>query len=937
MIQNDQKTSLLIPYQLPEFIRDNPDYSKFVAFVQAYYEWLEQNNNVLDRSKNILNYADIDRTSEEFLKYYINDFLPYFPEDALLDKRKAVKIARDLYNSKGTPASYQFLFKVLYDSDFDVFYTKDAVLRASDGLWYISKSLKLATSDENFLLTDNYRVFGETSKSIATIENAVINGTKIDVFISNIERLFQSGEFVRVVDSNNQDVLFDGQPLRAKILGQISQIKINPNNRGLFYETGDPVIVYNGLNSNTGIGAIAQVNETTTGSLKRINVLNGGYGYREKPNTVIDITNAGGATAVVGSLDPAANGIANVSFAPTDTISLKRFIQIGNSNYNFSNVAISNANTTLARALTFVSFTTYPISSILVTNSGGGITSLPTVTATSYFTNDIFGEAMLKNLGILAPIQIISGGEGYQVNDTIIFSGGSGYGAYANVISVGGSGEITDIEYVHGPTSDHDYPLGGMGYTPTSLPILSVNSANTSANGASLFVPGILGDGAVFAPVVDRAGSVTTIKIIENGEDYIGTPNVSLKVQDIVVSNVSIYDLPQKMDIVYQGENVNLASYKATVNSITLLSSDVDPDKSTYNFRVFNYTSSPNPGLPLKIENKNINLQFANVAPTPDYSATGIRTYGDGTAKAEATFLNGLVLGQGQYLNTQGQPSSFSVLQSEIYNNFTYIVTVEKEIAKYRDILLNLLHPSGMKLLGRYKLQSQSITVTTMMDQITTGQPLGYYTNDPGSFVTMTTDFGANKGTNIVTFDGLAGANIANFIFTGIVGTSNTILEISNFNGPNVRSEVIGIDAANSRVTLKESTWLTFPNVAYITATAGTNEINITSLTNSYNIINNGEYVDPAYPLKDIVYAGDSVLVSNNGIKWVDSVDYEQGIIYLTSNLDFNANSLMSVRRTFDTTDVKILGQVGLTSYPELITESGLTITTENGLIILIG
>ena len=51
----DNKTSLLIPYQLPEFIRDNPDYEKFVLFLQSYYEWMEQNNNVIDRSKNILN------------------------------------------------------------------------------------------------------------------------------------------------------------------------------------------------------------------------------------------------------------------------------------------------------------------------------------------------------------------------------------------------------------------------------------------------------------------------------------------------------------------------------------------------------------------------------------------------------------------------------------------------------------------------------------------------------------------------------------------------------------------------------------------------------------------------------------------------------------------------------------------------------------------
>jgi hypothetical protein len=70
MIPDFQKTSLLIPSQLPSFVRENPDYDKFVTFLQAYYEWMEENGNVTERSKNILNYKDIDRTSEEFIEYF---------------------------------------------------------------------------------------------------------------------------------------------------------------------------------------------------------------------------------------------------------------------------------------------------------------------------------------------------------------------------------------------------------------------------------------------------------------------------------------------------------------------------------------------------------------------------------------------------------------------------------------------------------------------------------------------------------------------------------------------------------------------------------------------------------------------------------------------------------------------------------------------------
>jgi hypothetical protein len=567
----DQKTSLLVSSQLPEFVRDEPAYANFVLFLEAYYEWLEQNHNVSDRSKNLLNYKDIDNTSAEFLDYFYNDFLAYFPKEILADKVKVTKLAKELYQSKGTPASYKFLFRILYNSDVELFYTKDAVLKASAGKWYVARSLKLASSNLNFLKAANLRVFGLTTKSIATIETAVVSGTKIELFISNIERLFQSGEIVRVVDSNNQTVLFDELPLEAKIVGQISQVKIDPNNRGLFYQPNDPVVVYGGLNADiqSPIGATAEVDKTTTGSIQRIKVETGGYGYRADPNTKISITNATGAIAIVGSLDPTANTIANVSFIPSDIIGFKKDIVISNTNYYFANTGVSNVNTTLANAFSFLAFSTYPISSVLIENGGGGITIQPTVTADSlYSTDDPLIQGNLKNLGILAPIYINDGGLGYQINDTIVLTGGSGYGANANVISINANGSIISVGYTY-KSGSIGYPLGGLGYNG-SLPSVSVNSANVQASGAILTVPGILGDGATFTPAVDRVGSISSIKLINTGEDYISTPNVSLKVQDITVKGLEITNLPQQGDVVYQGTDFNNSIYLATVDSISI-------------------------------------------------------------------------------------------------------------------------------------------------------------------------------------------------------------------------------------------------------------------------------------------------------------------------------------------------------------------------------
>ena len=899
MTTNNYKNSLLIPSQLPEFVRDDPAYANFVLFLQAYYEWLETTDNVADRTKSLLSYKDIDETTSEFIDYFQNDFLSYFPKDILADKQKVFKLAKKLYQSKGTPSSYKFLFRVLYDTDVDFFYTKDAVLRASAGKWYIAKSLKVSPTDipniSYFTGINNLRVFGETSKSIATIENTAISGERVEIFISDIERLFQSGEFIRIVDSNNQSVLgADSNPIRAKIVGQISQININPKYRGLYYKPGDPVIVYGGLNSPTGQGAYAKVGTTTSGSIQQVNVINGGYGYTLSPNTVINTTNSGGAILSIGGLNPDPQKSANASLIPINYISLKKDITIGNTQYNFIGNMSANANTSLANAFTFLTYQTNPISSVLVNNGGGGITTQPQIVAEStYSSEDGLVKADLSNLGILAPIQIVNGGVGYRANDVIVFTGGDGYGSYANVATVDINGAITSVKYVYKSIEGlpHHYPLGGMGYK-SSLPSLTVVSANTQATNAVLAVPGILGTGATFSSTVDTVGSIKTIAITSYGEDYVATPNVSLTVQDILVTGLSPTNLPLKGDTVYQGTSLLEAPYFATVNSSSIVVSSGDPLLSVYSLRVFNYNTQPNLTQQLKINNKDIVFTIST-------QSSNVTNYGDGTAKATASFLNGLVISQGQYLDTAGQPSGFDVLQSEKYNNYTYEITLEKEIAKYRDTLLSLLHPAGMQVIGRYALKAEKLfNFVNLGTDFLTGHTLDYFTNSTSTTATITSNF-VNQSNNIVVFNNLNDTNIADYIF------ANSTLSMVANNGFQADSLVLSVDGAANTATLKDNVWLTFANVAYVTANAGGNVINITSLTNSYDIINNGNYSDSSYPLKDIVYAGDTILV-NNMTQIVASVDYVSNLINLEGNLTYGANGLMSVNRTFVAKDVQI-------------------------------
>ena len=938
MIDNNQKTSLLVSTQLPEYIRDDPAYANFRLFLKAYYEWMEQNNNVTDRTKNLLNYKNIDKTPDEFVDYFYNDFLSYFPKDILADKVKVTKIAKELYRSKGTPASYEFLFRVLYDSPVEFFFTKDAVLRASDGVWFISKNLNVATDDPNFLNIKNYSVFGETSKAIAAIENSVFDGIKTQIFISNIRRDFNSGEYVRILDASNEVVLVNGLPLRAKIVGQVNRIDINPENKGLLYRPGDPVGISGGLNSPSGHGASAVVYSTNKGSLQNVRVAAGGFGYRSNPNTLISISGSSGAIATVFSLNPDPRKTANVTLIPNDTIQNQSVVKLNANNYNFVANITANLTCSLANAFNFLSFTTFPISAVTLDYAGVGLSAAPTILASSLFPTDnaaIIGN--IKNLGILAPIQIINAGVNYQANDIIVLTGGSGAGAHANIISVNANGSIIAVDYTYtNPNlAIQFYPLGGTNYQSTSVPAVSIISSNVAAANAVLTVPGILGDGATFSSSFDRVGSISAIEVTDAGADYVEVPTISLKIQDLCVNNVFISNLPVAGDKIFQGSTLASATYFATVDSISPLFNLANTAQSMYRVRVLNYNTTPDITKQLNVENKNIHINLTNqynaYNVSSRFDSTGVITYGDGTAQANAIFVDGLVSGTGQYVGTRGQLSSFNVLQSQNYNNYTYQITLEQEITKYREILLNLLHPTGTKVLGRFVMSTKDDDIFTEDSVTNQGHTLGYYTGNLSSSVTMEANF-TNTSNNIVKFNSLAAANLANIVL------SNSTLVMTTSYGYVIKSEVANVvfGSANT-VTLKDNVWLSYANVAYVEANSGSNVINITILTDTYDIINNGNYTDPNNPLADILHVGDKVLIANNTEKTITTIDYEAGVVQVDTNFANNSISFMSVKRTFSTTNVLIFGPLGTQYYPEIIDEYGNTITTQNGQLILLG
>ena len=139
-----EKISPLIRFQFPEFIQT--DYPVFIEFVRAYYEWMEQSGHAQEAIQNTLLYGDIDSTLDEFIEYFIREFYDTIPRTVLFDKKVLLKYINSLYSTKGSPRSYDLLFRILYDTDVETWYPKEKVFRASNGKWIRNVSIFLKIS-----------------------------------------------------------------------------------------------------------------------------------------------------------------------------------------------------------------------------------------------------------------------------------------------------------------------------------------------------------------------------------------------------------------------------------------------------------------------------------------------------------------------------------------------------------------------------------------------------------------------------------------------------------------------------------------------------------------------------------------------------------------------------------------------------------------------
>lgn len=540
MDTSNNKTSVLVNTQVPAFVRD--EHQTFVQFLEYYYKFLEQDGELSYVTKNLMNFlnsdiiaADIagdallgeahgdrqDGSYHVFLQKLYDNFIKLIPDNLTADRNLILKHAKDFYRSRGSEKSLRFLFRALYNKEITFYYPKEDILRASDGKWFVEKSLKITditvNNVSNSIALTNFAsktIYGRTSNASAVVETVDSYFDKgelvTEIKLSNEKRIFTAGETIYTYfTEEGQEKL-----LQANIFSGIVT-SVSVANAGSGYVTGDTVPLEGG----GGTGALATIAQTSKGVLRTIEVSFGGAGFQV--NDAILITGGGGAgaTAKVSGVDKSGAVHPNTYAIVGSTISLVQSDVIGSSYYaNLNPSIIDPANDKISNSMSYWAFSNCgPVSVAMVTNTGNNYIELPTL--------DITPNNVIRSFGIIGRLQINSGGSGYKIGDMIEFlnpSGSYGVGASAKVSSVGPSNTITGVVLVQ----QTGHFLGGFGYSKTAFPTLNVSS--TTGTGANIAVNCLLGDGEILVPKSSTIGAIQRITVISGGQNYTSAPYANL-------------------------------------------------------------------------------------------------------------------------------------------------------------------------------------------------------------------------------------------------------------------------------------------------------------------------------------------------------------------------------------------------------------------------
>jgi len=281
MIKNDKPgIDTIVASQFPAFMSE--DHPRFIAFMEAYYSWLERKGGVLHSSRRVLSYQDIDDTIDDFAEHLFREFLPNIPRTALANRATLLKYIKQFYRAKGTEKSYKFFFRILYNTNVEFYYPRVDILRASDGKWVQHRTLRISPIKGDITKLASQKIRGKTKNCTAFVERLI--GVEEDVLYGY--ELFLNRSSITGIFLPNEIIESEDGSIQARI--NPVPISITLLERGSHYKIGDTFDI---VGPGKGFGAKAVVDYVDdAGAIQKITISSYGLDYSTETPPTIDFS-----------------------------------------------------------------------------------------------------------------------------------------------------------------------------------------------------------------------------------------------------------------------------------------------------------------------------------------------------------------------------------------------------------------------------------------------------------------------------------------------------------------------------------------------------------------------------------------------------------------------------------------------------------------------
>jgi hypothetical protein len=703
----EKHISPLIASQFPAFYEtEGPN---FIAFVKAYYEWMELNDNVLNLTRSLYEIKDVDTSPERFVQYFKNKYISSLPYTIITDPKLLVKHILDLYRTKGTKKSYELLFRLLFNEDIEFVVPADFIFKPSDATWHIPKYIEVSYHP---LLKEliGKKIYSRVD-GFATVENyfvKIVENKAVNVLIlTGIEGNIQFGEQIFCDDFINEMTIDEtakgpgDQITKAPyVFGSLSSISIT--NGGANFQVGQLLKINAG-----GEGGSARVAATRSENGKVLfTLLDGGQGFTM--DSIVEVQGGHGSDAsfeIGGLTDKKIYYIVRDKIIDYKDVSMDDITQGSELTlfYDGTNVWEFENNQELETeyySLTMDVVDNYGVIQTaqvgeMFSNANEGVTGLiayrvdgssisftgtqtdltnfhlkPGIVLTSSITGAIIKVNNINPIKLIkstANVQeatgsVINGERKFIINrirvtDAIPTEYPGGYFApytnitiYANKI-VGGQ-TIKDTAVFKTYTVKNSRRLSNWLF-PKALNLDLLSNLDTTI-------------GQLLTTKILETGTITYLKNINPGDGYSSDPTVTIVEPDIY--DLKIKDKNNK----YYGYDANIT---ATASTATGIVTAINLEDSGYGYN-----------------------------PEQTLSLTSAELGNDNKVSGVAV-VDSIGKGLGFYKNNKGFLSdTINIQDSYYYQNYSYEIVAPRMKNTYEKYVKDLIHPSGIMLFGKFSL-----------------------------------------------------------------------------------------------------------------------------------------------------------------------------------------------------------------------------------------